>query len=148
MANKILWDAGVSTKGAVVDFNSTNNDARTNAGTEVDNSVNLDQYGFLKIDADFGSAPSDGYPTLDIYLMKALDGTNYEDGSSSVVPSGQSFLASVPVRKVDTAQIPGLIGPFLLPPCKIKFIVENQTGQATGASGNTLTLYTANDEVQ
>ena len=148
MANKILWDAAIVSRGEVVDFDDLANNARTNAGAEIDNSVNLDQYGYLKITADFISAPDDVYPTLDIYMVKALDGTNYEDGSSSVTPSSQSFIASVPVLKVATAQIPGVVGPFLLPPCKIKFIVENQTGQVPAATGNSLALFTCNDEVQ
>jgi hypothetical protein len=44
MANAIKWEAAPTSRGNVLstELNSLANDARTDAGTEVDNSVNLE----------------------------------------------------------------------------------------------------------
>jgi len=127
-------------------LNSLADGSRTDAGTEVNNSTNLDQYGWVEVNATFGTAPdSDGYIAL--YMAKALDGTNYEDGSSSIDPGDHTWLLNIPVRATTSAQLL-MSGRFELPPCKVKFILENQAGQALPASGSTVELFTCNDEVQ
>jgi hypothetical protein len=95
----------------------------------------------------FGSAPTDTYPFIKISLVKALDGTNYQDGSSTVDPGDDAWVLNIPVRAVTAAQNKQ-VGPFLLPPSKIKFVAENQTGVAFPASGSTIELFSCNDEVQ
>jgi hypothetical protein len=150
MSNPIKWAAAAQSRGVVVDsgINSLADGSRTNAGTEIDNSTNLDQYGMVQLDVTFSAAPTaNGY--VGIYMVSALDGTNYEDGSSSVDPGAHNLVATIPVRAVTTAQ--RLTSPvFALKPAKCKFIVQNKAGSgssAMAASGNQLTLYTANDTV-
>lgn len=148
MANKILWDDKYTSRGTVLttELNALGNGNRTNAGTEINNGTNLDQYGKLELLVDFVSAPTAG-AFVNIYTVTAPDDTNYEDGSSSVDPGSHRLVATIQVR-ADTAAQRLTSRPFPLEPSKTKFILENKTGQAFPASGSTLTLYTANDEVQ
>lgn len=148
MANAILWQGAPSSRGNVLatELNSLANGSRTNAGQEIDNSVNLDKYGYLELDVTFGSAPSaDGF--VAVYLVTALDGTNYASGSSTVAPGVDAWVINIPVNAVTSAQNKQ-VGPIVLPPTKLKFLLENKTGQAFPSSGSLLKLFTANDEIQ
>jgi len=148
MPNPILWEAAPSSQGNVLstELNSLANGSRTNGGQVIDNSVNLDKYGWFELNVTFGSAPNaDGYVAL--YLVTALDGTNYASGSSTVAPGAGAWVINIPVNAVNTAQNKQ-VGPVLLPPAKFKVIAENKTGQAFPASGSVIKLYTANDEIQ
>lgn len=148
MPSAILWLGAPTSRGNVLatELNALANGSRTNAGTEIDNSVNLDKYGFLELDVTFGSAPNaDGY--VAIYVVTALDGTNYATGSSTAAPGADTWVINIPVNAVNTAQIKQ-VGPIALPPSKCKFILENKSGQAFPASGSVLKLFTANDEIQ
>ena len=128
------------------ELNALANGSRTAGGTVVDNSVNLDKYGFLELSVDFVSAPSAG-AYCNIYMVMALGGTTYADGSASVDPGVDTWIIGIPILASTAAQNKQ-VGPILLPPAKVKFILENATGQAFPASGSTLKLYTSNDEVQ
>lgn len=80
-----------------------------------------------------------------VYFLPTVDGTNFEDGSSSVTPARlpDVYLAA---RAVSTAQrihrrcrVPvGTLGVL---------IVADTTGQALPASGNTLKLLLSTDEL-
>lgn len=148
MPNAIKWETTPTSRSNVLstELNSLANGSRTNVGTEIDNSTNLDKYGWLELSVTFGSAPSAG-AYLNIYMVMAPGGTNYADGSSSVDPGADAWVASIPILASTSAQRK-TVGPILLPPSKIKFICENQTGQAFPASGSTIVLYTDNDEIQ
>jgi hypothetical protein len=127
------------------ELNSLANAARSSASTALDNGTNLDEWGWLELQVTFGSAPSaTGY--LAVYMVLAPDGTNYADGSSSVAPGADTLVSTYPLLASTSAQRK-TVGPVRLPPCKVKFIIENQSGQAFPASGSTLTLYTSNEKV-
>lgn len=148
MPSAIQWEAAWNSEGNVLstELNSLADGSRTNAGTEVDNSTNLDQYGKVEINVTFGSAPSAG-AYVDLHAVTAPDGTNYEDGSSSVDPGSHTMVARIPVRATTSAQRL-MSRVFPLEPAKTKFILVNQTGQAFPASGSTVELFSSNDEVQ
>lgn len=148
MPNAILHQAAWASRGNVLttELNSLADAARTAAGTEVDNSTNLDQFGKLEINVTFGSAPTAG-GYVEIYMVTAPDGTNYASGSGSVHPGAQSLVDVIEVQATTSAQI--LMSRVLkLQPAKTKFLLQNRTGQAFPASGSTVELFTGNDEVQ
>jgi hypothetical protein len=148
MANALKWDAAPVSRGNVLssELNSLADASRTNAGTEVDNSANLDTYGVLELNVDFGTAP-DGDASVIIYMVSAPDGSNYAQGSSSVDPGPDAMVSSLKINASTSAQRK-VSKPFLIPPSKVKFILENQTGQAFPGSGSTLELFTYNEEIQ
>ena len=140
------WQANTS-RGNVLstELNALANAGRSAAGTEIDNGTNLDVFGRIVLQVTFGTAPvSGGY--VEIYMVTAPDGTNYEDGSNTVYPGTHKLIDRIPVRAVTTAQrLSGRLIPLL--PEKTKFLIYNGSGQAFPASGSTLTLYTTNRTV-
>ena len=139
--------AAYTSRGNVLstELNALANAGRSAAGTEIDNGANLDMFGVLELSATFGTAPSAG-GYVEIYMVTATDGTNYEDGSNTVDPGTHKLIDRIPVRAVTTAQrLSGRLIPLL--PEKTKFLLYNGSGQAFPASGSTLTLYTTNRTV-
>jgi len=149
MANKVQWDAAATsgTDLLTTELNTLSDNARTAVGTEYDNETNLNQYGWFVLEVTFGSAPGDDVPHCKLYLVRKFDGTAYEDGSATVVPSPDALVAAFRVQASTAAQNI-VVGPVLLPPFDFKLLLENQTGQAFPASGSTVAIHVANDEVQ
>ena len=140
------WDSFTS-RGTVLstELNALANNGRSAAGAEIDNSASKDMYGQLELQVTFGTAPTAG-GFVEIYMVNALDGTNYEDGSNTVDPGAHKLVDRIPVRAVTTAQrLNGRLIP--LEPAKTRFLLLNGSGQAFPASGSTLTLYTVNRTV-
>lgn len=96
---------------------------------EIDNTTTRYQY----LDLDFlfraASAPTAGL-TLDVYLVPAVDGTNYADASATgpVTPL-TNLIATFPSRNVNTAQRVARLQ-IMIPPAKFKLYVLNSLGQA------------------
>jgi hypothetical protein len=85
----------------------------------------------------YGTAPTANTACV-VWLLREVDGTNYEDGSSTVTPSRNPDLV-FPLRAVTTAQRIVVTGD--LPPGSFVALLRNDgTGQAMAASGNTLKL--------
>ena len=64
----------------------------TKLGSEVDGETNLVVYADFELQVRFQVAPTAGRP-VELYIVHALDGTNYEDGSDSVTPAGTNLVA-------------------------------------------------------
>ena len=114
-------------------------------GTEYDNATNQYLFGLFELAATFGSAPTAGN-TVDLYIIPAPDGTNYDDavtGASGAAP-GTAYTGGFPLRAVTTAQkVPlglGAQGYVQLPPTKFKLFVVNKSGVAFPASGSTVKM--------
>jgi hypothetical protein len=79
---------------------------------------------------------------LRVWLLRSVDGgTNYEDGSASVVP-GRTPDFVIPVRVGTTITPRAGRGGIILPPGHFKTLVYNGTGAALPASGNTIKFRT------
>jgi hypothetical protein len=70
-----------------------------------------------------------------IWFLTTVDGTNYEDGSASVIPARNPDLI-IPVRAVSTTQRITKVAP--LPPGNWFALLSQATGQTWGATLNTL----------
>jgi len=85
----------------------------------------------------YGTAPTANTACV-VWLLREVDGTNHEDGSSTVTPSRNPDLV-FPLRAVTTAQRIVVTGD--LPPGSFVALLRNDgTGQAMASSGNTLKL--------
>jgi len=85
----------------------------------------------------YGTAPTANTACV-VWLLREIDGTNYEDGGSTVTPSRNPDLV-FPLRAVTTAQRIVVTGD--LPPGSFVALLRNDgTGQAMASSGNTLKL--------
>ena len=147
MPNAIKWEAASTSRGNVLttELNALANGAYSAVGTEIDNSTNLDQWGSLEVNLASLTPTAGAY--LQLFLSQAVGGTNYEDPASSTNPGYQMSVAVVSLAT--GAATKWVTTPFFrLPPTKFKFVLLNGAGAALGASGNTVTLYTNNDEIQ
>ena len=107
-------------------------------GSEIDNSTNK----YLLAEAEFLAGgtytpTANGY--IELWLLRAMDGTNYEDGSSSIVPARRPDII-IPVRAGTTITPRALAAGLLIPPGKYKALAGNRTGATLPASGNVIAL--------
>ena len=152
MVAALKWEVGPpNSEGNILttELNSLANNAISGVGTEFDNSAaaDLHKYYWLKLSVTFGSSPSDTAPFVALGLSVALDDTNYSDAYVTGFTDQPGPHILIPVRKVTSAQHIWA-GPFLLPPTKCKWQLDNQTGVAFPTSGSTVGLFTNNDESQ
>jgi hypothetical protein len=91
----------------------------------------------LQIDVTFGSAPT-ANTGLSVWLLRAIDATNYETGGTSATPT-RAPDAVFPLAAVTTQQLITLRVP--IPPGTFKPLLKNDgSGQAFPASGSTLKI--------
>jgi len=123
-----------------------NNDAALDSA-EYDNATNLYEFAAFELYVDFVSAPTAG-PTIELYMIPSLDGTNYGDGDGTPLAQINTFVGAFDVRATTAAMrlnlaIPSAMGaPNLAPllPVKYKALIYNKSGQAFPASGSTLKM--------
>ena len=91
----------------------------------------------LELVVSYASAPDAGSAVV-VWLLASQDGTNYEDGGTSVTPLRIPDRA-FPLRPVTGAQ--RIIRRVAMPPGLFKALLKNDaTGEAMAASGNTLKI--------
>ena len=153
MANAVKWSA-LGTYTTVIaggadapTLKNLANAARV-LGAEIDNTSGRDMYADFDLLCKFGTNPSvGGY--VGIYIVQAVDGTNYADGDASVAPPASALVGTFPLRAVTTAQRVALRH-VLLPATKFKVVALNASGQAmtNTDSENVLSYRPYNPEVQ
>lgn len=157
MANAIKWEATWTSRGVVLDaeidslglggvFSGATAGGAGN-GTALDNTTNLDQtFAAVIILGSFDPAANG---VVSLYYVQSIDGTTYEDAPSSatVQPGFHQLLFTLPV--LDTSSAKRIeTPPFVLGPGKYKFVLRNSTSANFASSGNTVTVYSTNDEIQ
>jgi hypothetical protein len=132
---------GTVTPLATTALNSLANNALV-ACTVFDNEpsvANFDGYTMadVQLEVTFGTAPT-ANTGVSLWFLSQGDGTNYEDGSSSITPARLPDVV-FPVRAVTTAQ--RINRRVMLPWGNITPLLKNDgTGQAFAASSNTLKI--------
>lgn len=126
------WSASIASA-LPTELNSLGSGSTSSASSAIDNTSALDLYDDLTLTvAAQGSARSAG-AVVSVYLVPALDGTNYDDA----VASNAELVAVFPLDAATTARqqtrrdIP-------IPPGLFKYFAVNSTGQALASSGNIL----------
>lgn len=138
MAFSILQEAyGAIVSVMTTELNSLANNAYCISGAMGADATPAYLYGDFELVWTHGSAPTVDM-LIDLFLVRSADGTNYEDGSASVIPGANTYVGSFQERAVTTAQR-RVLRDVRLPPGLWKAIIfNNATGQALAASGNTL----------
>jgi hypothetical protein len=115
------------------ELNSLGSGSASAASSALDNTSNLDLYHDLTLTvAAQGGARSAG-AAVSVYLVMALDGTNYDDVNATTAELVAVFTldAATTARQLTRRDVP-------VPPGLFKYFVVNGTGQAFAASGNIL----------
>jgi hypothetical protein len=147
------WLNGSSANLLTTELNSlANNNGALQSGSYDNRSTGSNNFlfGQLELNVTFGSAPTAGN-LIDLFLIPAPDGTNYDDGAGGATPVAPQncYVGSFIVRAVTSAQklsmgMPGIQPLIKLPPYHFKALLVQKSGQAFPASGSTLVLYPFN----
>ena len=133
------WTTALSTG-----LNSLANDGLA-ISSAIDNSTNKDLFIDIEVYLASVDLSSQTNPAIYIWLVARTDGTNFEDGGSSVAPA-RAPDAIVPLREVNGAQ--RVFARMLMAtPDQFKILVQNKTGAALASSGNTVKYSTYGETV-
>lgn len=122
------------------ELNSLSDGSLSTLSSEIDNETGLYQY--MGLELSLASFNPSGSPYVEVYLFKSIDGTNYEDGSSTL---SQCLLVALPVTTGSSAKESHAAN-LLIPPFKFKLGVRNKTGSAFAASGSVLSYRRYNEQ--
>lgn len=114
-------------------------------GAEIDNETGLNTNMLLELYVAAQGSARDSSGSVKLFLVRCVDGTNYEYGSDSLDPPSLSYVGQFGLDADTAARY--VSADIAIPPCKFKLMVKNKTGQALAASGNTLSYRTYNLEV-
>lgn len=119
------------------ELNSLANGSYSNASSAVDNLTDL--YEYMEVELAIASITTgSGAPYCGLYLVKEIDGTNYEDGGGATAPASTALIATFPLRASTTAAQRVVVGPIAIPPAHFKLVLQNNAGAALASSGNTV----------
>lgn len=115
------------------DLNSLSNGSASAASGAIDNTSALDLYHDLTMTLDTQGGSRSAGATVSVYMVLAVDGTNYDRVSSSTAELVAVFTydAATTATQSTRRDVP-------IPPALFKYFVVNNTGQAFAASGNIL----------
>lgn len=100
------------------------------------NDPEFDLLGDFELAVTYAVAPTAG-GLVKLYVVRTVDGTNYEDGSTAVIFPQNGYVGAFVVRNVGTLQ--RMVLPEVsIPPDDFKILLVNEANQAFTASGHTL----------
>ena len=112
-------------------------------GSEIDNSTNKDTECDIEVSITCGVAPT-ADKVMEVYILYALDGTNYEDGNAvGPVDPKKAPVGCVAVRAVTSAQ-KCVISGVPLRPYKFKVLLKSELDQT---ATTTVLLYSNNPQI-
>lgn len=104
----------------------------------IDNDTDGDIYMDVELSITYGTNPTAG-SLIELYVVRSLDGSTFEDGSTTgpVVPAN-GLVGSFVLRATTSTQVMIIPG-VAVPPKEFKLmVVAKTTGQTAASSGNTL----------
>lgn len=119
------------------------NSLANNALAAKASALTLTSAGYLLGEVELNLAAPAGTLTantgISIWFCREVDGTNYENGFDASVTPARAPDVVIPLRAVSTAQ--RVVVPCIIPPGAFYPLAKNDaTGQALGASGNTIKI--------
>ena len=145
MPNEINWEAADSYTGSscIVDEEPAH-DAGV-VGAEIDNSTALNRWMALYFDITWASGTLDG--PVEVFVIYAVDGTNYDSGSTSLKPFHRNKVADLEIEETGSNRHYTLLD-IPIRPFKFKVVLWNSTGETFATNGLNCDAYTYNEEVQ
>jgi hypothetical protein len=137
MATTQKWVRGTADSAMTSELNSLANNSNAVKASAFALTTSGYVLGEAELVVTFGSTPT-ANTSVSVWFLREIDGTNYEDGSGSIIPARNPDVV-LPIRATTSAQ--RIIKQCVLPPGDFKPLVRNEgTGQAFAASGNTLKI--------
>lgn len=118
--------------------------AATSATISNDQTTELDQYADFELAFTMNVAPT-ADRALSLYIVRSVDGTNFEDGTAARPPRN-GWAGAFPSAASTAAQRVVVSG-VLLPPGDFRVLLVNETGQSLSASGHTLKMLAYRQQV-
>lgn len=141
MATTNKWVAPETIATALTtELNSLANAALSAQSAAIDNLTDLYQY--IELELVLASLTPTGTPFCAVYVVKQIDGTNYEDlttSASHLLAATLPFSTAVAAKRI-------IVSNILIPPCAFKLALLNSAGPALAASGNTLKFRRFNEQ--
>lgn len=140
MANIGKWNTPSSIVSVLTtELNSLSTNTMATVSAAINNDTNLDMYCDLELNLGALSPTAGGY--VAVYIAEAADGTNYPAPSSADQRLQTNALLCTFAVSTTAATAQRLVARnVVLPPGKFKIYLDNQSGGAFAASGNTLKL--------
>ena len=115
------------------ELNALANGSASAASTAIDNTTNLDLYHDLTLTIAAQAGARSSGATVSVYLVMALDGTNYDDVNATTAELVAVFPldAATTARQATRRDVP-------VPPGLFKYFVVNNTGQALAGTSSLL----------
>ena len=142
---EVTWTSyGTWTTALSTELNSLADDGLA-LSSAIDNSTNKDLFVDIEVYLATVDLSSQTNPAIYIWLLTRTDGTNFEDGGTSVTPA-RAPDAIIPLREANGAQRV-FARMLMLTPDQVKILVQNKAGAALAASGNTVKYNTYGETV-
>lgn len=123
------------------ELNALGNGSASAASSAIANQTNLDVYADVELVLASLSPAAPNYLTL--YILEAIDGTNYPSATGSVLRNQPSqILCTFPIDTTAATAQRVVVRNVVLPPGTFKVVLDNQAGVALGATGNTVKMIT------
>jgi hypothetical protein len=107
------------------------------ASTAISNQTNLDMY--VDVEVVLAALSPGAGAFVGIYILEAVDGTNYPaQNDADLRITGTQVLVIIPVGQNPSTAQRVVARNVLIPPGSFTIKLDNQTGVALAASGNTL----------
>ena len=108
---------------------------------EIDNTASGDRIGSVVLAISWATAPAAGVRCFDIYVIYAIDGTNYASVGADGLPGPNDFVGSVVARVPTTNALDLMELPWIpLLPLRFKVVISNVSGQAV-ANDDDVTMF-------
>jgi hypothetical protein len=137
MPGDLKWKADAITTLLSTELNALGSGGTGSAlGTAYNNASSLNLWGDFWLSVTFGVAPT-ADTTVDLYIVPATDGSNYNDGGTSTQPVN-FYRGSWSLRAVTAHSL--TIHGVMLPPVPFKIFIVNGSNQAFPGSGSTVQM--------
>lgn len=134
----ILWDSADVSTVISTEMNSLQPEFRC-ISQEINNSSGLYLFNDVELFLNTNNQTPRYGSVVELYLLSAVDSTNFEDGSASINPSPSSLVGVFNIMPSVNSQRQTL-KQITIPPCKYKYLIVNKTGTNLPANNNTLKI--------